>query len=57
MTNATRTDAARVPDQCSSPYRVRFDEAAPDGRIRTSVLLRYAQDLAWYHSAYRGFTR
>jgi len=57
MTNVTRTDAARVPGQCSSPYRVRFDEAAPDGRIRTSVLLRYAQDLAWYHSAYRGFTR
>jgi acyl-ACP thioesterase len=51
----TRTD--REPDRCSSPYRVRFDEAAPDGRIRTSVLLRYAQDLAWYHSAYHGFTR
>ena len=50
-------DAARQPDRCSAPYRVRFDEAAPDGRIRTSVLLRYAQDLAWYHSAYRGFTR
>lgn len=45
------------PDRCSAPYRVRFDEAAPDGRIRTSVLLRYAQDLAWYHSAYHGFTR
>jgi acyl-ACP thioesterase len=51
------TDVAREPDRCSAPYRVRFDEAAPDGRIRTSVLLRYAQDLAWYHSAYRGFTR
>ena len=62
MTNPAPTDlagggAAREPDRCSSPYRVRFDEAAPDGRIRTSVLLRYAQDLAWYHSAYRGFTR
>src|SRR2546423_12970110 len=28
-------------------YRVRFDEAGPDGRIRTSALLRYAQDAAW----------
>ena len=51
------TDRDRQPDRCSAPYRVRFDEAAPDGRIRTSVLLRYAQDLAWYHSAYHGFTR
>ena len=51
------TGREREPDRCSSPYRVRFDEAAPDGRIRTSVLLRYAQDLAWYHSAYHGFTR
>jgi acyl-ACP thioesterase len=25
--------------------------------VRTSVLLRYAQDLAWYHSARRGFDR
>jgi acyl-ACP thioesterase len=39
------------------PYRVRFDEAAPDGLLRTSVLLRYAQDLAWFHSASRGFDR
>jgi acyl-ACP thioesterase len=36
---------------------VRFDEAAPDGLLRTSVLLRYAQDLAWFHSAARGFDR
>jgi acyl-ACP thioesterase len=36
---------------------VRFDEAGPDGLLRTSVLLRYAQDLAWYHSAERGFGR
>ena len=45
------------PDSCSAPYRVRFDEAAPDGLLRTSVLLRYAQDLAWFHSASRGFDR
>jgi acyl-ACP thioesterase len=49
--------AAREPDTCSSPYRVRFDEAGPDGRLRTSVVLRYAQDLAWFHSSDRGFTR
>lgn len=45
------------PDACSAPFRVRFDEAGPDGLLRTSVLLRYAQDLAWYHSARRGFDR
>ena len=45
------------PDACSAPYRVRFDEAAPDGLLRTSVLLRYAQDLAWFHSASRGYDR
>lgn len=45
------------PDACSAPYRVRFDEAGPDGLLRTSVLLRYAQDLAWYHSTRRGFDR
>jgi acyl-ACP thioesterase len=48
---------AREPDACSAPLRVRFDEAGPDGLLRTSVLLRYAQDLAWYHSARRGFDR
>jgi acyl-ACP thioesterase len=47
----------READSCSAPYRVRFDEAGPDGRLRTSVLLRYAQDLAWFHSAARGFDR
>jgi len=47
----------REPDACSASYRVRFDEAAPDGLLRTSVLLRYAQDLAWHHSASRGFGR
>ena len=50
-------DGTREPDRCASAYRVRFDEAAPDGRLRTSALLRYAQDLAWYHSSQRGFTR
>ncbi len=50
-------DVARDPDPWSAPYRVRFDEAGPDGLLRTSVLLRYAQDVAWFHSASRGFDR
>jgi acyl-CoA thioesterase FadM len=53
----TTPSAPRGADACSAPYRVRFDEAGPDGLIRTSALLRYAQDLAWFHSAQRGFTR
>lgn len=40
-----------------APYRVRFDEAGPDGNLRTSGLLRYAQDIAWLHSDDRGFGR
>jgi acyl-ACP thioesterase len=47
----------REPDRCSAPYRVRFDEGGPDGLIRTSVLLRYTQDLAGHHSSSRGFGR
>jgi len=38
-------------------YRVRFDEAGPDGRIRTSALLRFTQDIAWRHSEALGFDR
>jgi len=48
---------AREPDRCAAPYRVRFDEGGPGGLLRTSVLLRYAQDLAGYHSTARGFGR
>lgn len=44
-------------DTCSAPYHVRFDECGPDGLVRTSVLLRYTQDLAGLHSAVRGFGR
>jgi len=44
-------------DRCSAPYRVRFDEGGPDGLVRTSVLLRYTQDLAGYHSSTKGFVR
>jgi len=38
-------------------YRVRFDEAGADGLLRTSALLRYAQDVAWRHSEALGFDR
>lgn len=38
-------------------YRVRFDEAGADGLLRTSGLLRYAQDVAWRHSEDLGFDR
>ena len=38
-------------------YRIRFDEAGPDGRLRTSGLMRYAQDVAWQHSTALGFGR
>lgn len=38
-------------------YRVRFDEAGPDGAMRPSSLLRYAQDIAWRHSERTGFDR
>jgi acyl-ACP thioesterase len=48
MTAPTRWDAT---------YRVRFDEAGPDGRLRTSGFMRYAQDLAWQHSTGLGFGR
>jgi acyl-ACP thioesterase len=58
VTHPTAASApVRQPDTCSSPYRVRFDEAGPDGFLRTSVLLRMAQDVAWLHSSSRGFTR
>jgi len=38
-------------------YRVRFDEAGPDGQLRASGYLRFAQDLAWVHSESAGFGR
>ena len=41
----------------AATYRVRFDEAGPDGRLRTSGLLRYTQDLAARHSEALGYDR
>ena len=48
---------AGIENGFASGYRVRFDEAGADGRIRTSSLLRYAQDIAWRHSEDLGFDR
>ncbi len=39
------------------PYRIRFDECGPAGLVRSSTLLRYAQDVAWVHSERLGFDR
>lgn len=41
----------------SATYRVRFDEAGPDGQLRSSGLLRYTQDLAGQHSESLGYDR
>ncbi|HUG48638.1 MAG TPA: acyl-ACP thioesterase domain-containing protein [Candidatus Limnocylindria bacterium] len=41
----------------TTKYRVRFDESGPDGLLPVSGFLRYAQDLAWLHSAEEGLDR
>jgi acyl-ACP thioesterase len=46
-----------VQKRIERPYRVRFDEAGPDGLLRASGFLRFAQDLAWVHSESAGFGR
>jgi acyl-CoA thioesterase FadM len=46
-----------VPTRLSRTYRVRFDEAGPDGNLSAAGYLRYAQDLAWIHSETAGFGR
>ena len=38
-------------------YRIRFDEAGPDGLLRGSSLLGIVQDAAWQHSESVGLTR
>lgn len=48
---------APVTVSASAPYRVRFDECGPDGLVRTSALLRYAQDVAWIHAEQLGINR
>ncbi len=58
MTDRAIADSATADGATrSAPFRLRFDEAGPDGSLRTSTLLRFAQDLAWQHSDERGFTR
>lgn len=47
----------RVERRLERVYRVRFDEAGPDGYLRSSGFLRFAQDLAWIHSETAGFGR
>jgi acyl-CoA thioesterase FadM len=47
---SVRPAAGDVPISATAPYRVRFDECGPDGLVRTSALLRYAQDVAWIHA-------
>jgi len=51
------TDDAALRVRVERPYRVRFDEATPDGLLRGSALLGYAQDVAWHHSEVLGFPR
>ena len=51
------TDAGGSGAAFDAVYRVRFDEAGPDGLVRTSGLLRYTQDLAAQHSTALGYDR
>jgi len=46
-----------LPLRHTAEYRVRFDEATPDGLVRGSALLGYVQDVAWRHSETLGFPR
>jgi acyl-CoA thioesterase FadM len=57
LTGASDRPVPGVDNGYVAGYRVRFDEAGPDGRMRMSALLRYAQDVAWRHSEFLGFDR
>ncbi|HEX8025795.1 MAG TPA: thioesterase family protein [Candidatus Limnocylindrales bacterium] len=57
LTGASDRPVTGIDNGYVAGYRVRFDEAGPDGRMRTSALLRYAQDVAWRHSEFLGFDR
>jgi acyl-ACP thioesterase len=46
-----------LPRRIETPIRVRFEECQPDGQVRASAFLRYAQDAAWVHSDAAGFGR
>ena len=49
--------STRRPLAFEASYRVRFDEAGPNGLLRTSGFMRFAQDVAWQHSTALGFGR
>lgn len=57
LTGQEARPVAGVDNGYLTGYRVRFDEAGPDGLVRASTLLRYAQDVAWRHSEHLGFDR
>lgn len=57
LTGVEARPFAGVDNGYLTDYRVRFDEAGPNGRARISTLLRYAQDVAWRHSEDLGFDR
>ena len=46
-----------VPPRLEAVYRVRFDEATPEGAVRPGAMLGFLQDVAWLHSSALGFTR
>ncbi len=57
---AERAGPAPTPEdvpRLAAEYRVRFDEAGPDGLMRGSTLLGIVQDIAWRHSEALGLTR
>jgi acyl-CoA thioester hydrolase len=57
LTGQSARPVAGVDNGYLAGYRVRFDEGGPEGHMRTSTLLRYAQDIAWRHSEALGFDR
>ena len=46
-----------LPYRIVRPQRVRFEESTANETMRTAVLLSWAADLAWQHSAFIGFDR
>jgi acyl-CoA thioesterase FadM len=57
LTGQSARPVAGIDNGYLAGYRVRFDEAGPNGLLRTSALVRYAQDVAWRHSEELGFDR
>ena len=57
LTGQSARPVAGIDNGYLAGYRVRFDEAGANGLLRTSALLRYAQDVAWRHSEQLGFDR